>query len=103
MTDIKVKKAADKAHYLDAETRHILSAIKSKNNKALAWFIISWSILLAVGVSGIYRQNQIAIQNKKHIDCIIKDLATPPPKGASPNAKKYIENLSTDCNIKFTQ
>lgn len=105
MTD-EIKKAADKAHNLDEASQTLRASAKRKWNKALISFIVAFFILLFVGVIGIYYQNQVAGQSKRHIDCIIKDLATPPPKGASPNAKKYIDirsTLTSDCNIKFTQ
>lgn len=98
--EAKVKKAADKAHYLDQETRATLTAVRKKNSKAVTWFIISWTILLLVGLGGIYQQNRIANQNKKHIDCIVKLLASPLPIGAR---ARVLTNPSTTCNIKFTQ
>lgn len=100
MTETKVKQAQDKAHYLDKETRQVLSNVKHKSSKAVAWFIVSWSILLLVGVGGIVKQNQIANQNKNHIDCIVKLLASPLPKGAR---ARVLNNPSTTCNITFTK
>lgn len=91
---------------LDETTRELLASIEHKDKRSRQWQMFAFSALLLVGVIGIYKQNQIAGQSKKHIDCIIKDLATPPPKNASPNAKKYIDirsTLSSDCSIKFTQ
>lgn len=99
MTD-KTTQAVEKAHTLDEATQATIESVKKKNYRAIQWFIISWTILFSLAVFGIYKQNEIAAQNKKHIDCIIKDLATPQKPGTS---HKYIENLSTDCNIKFTQ
>lgn len=93
-----IEKASDKANYLDQETRALLGHIKKTNNKAIMWFILSWSVLLIIGVAGIYRQNQIAVENKQHIDCIVKLFTTPLP----PNARsRSITNPTTTCNIKF--
>lgn len=100
MTDTKVKIASDKAHYLDQETRDVLRAVTNKNNKAIRWFIVSWTILLVVGVAGIYQQNRIASKNQKHIDCIVKLFTTPLPPTAHARA---ITNPSTTCNISFTK
>lgn len=95
----KVQKATDYAHALDDETQAVLVAVRSKNSKAIKWFVVSWTVLFALAVFGIYYQNHLATQNKQHIDCIIKDLATPLKPGTR---AKYIENLSTDCKIRFT-
>jgi len=97
MNDPKGAAANEKVSVLNKETRQTLYNVKHKNNLALIGFIISWSILLTVGVVGIYRQNQIAYQNKAHIDCIVKLLATP----AKPGQTRHIANLAT-CNIKVS-
>lgn len=55
--------------------------------------------LVLVGY-GIRQNTELAAQSKQHIDCIIKDLATPIPTGSK---SRYIDNLQTDCKIKFTQ
>lgn len=106
MTDAKVKKAADKAHALDEASQTLRISAKRKWNKAIISCVIAFFILFSTGVIGLMYQNHYALQSKRHIDCIIKDLATPPPPGSSPNARKYIDirsTLSSDCNIKFTQ
>lgn len=41
-----------------------------------------------------------AAQSKQHIDCIVKDLATPLPENAK---SRVIVNPLTSCGIKFTQ
>lgn len=97
--ETKIKEAAKKAHYLDDETQALLQSVKKKNNKAVAWFVICWSVLLVVGVGGICIQVAISDQNKKHIDCIVKLFTTPLPSSARSRA---IENPSTTCNIRFT-
>lgn len=95
-----IEAATDKAHAIDAETRSVLDSVTKKNANAVRWFVISWTILFAVGVFGIYKQNQIANQNKLHIDCIVKLFTTPLPIGARGRA---ITNPSTTCNIQFTK
>lgn len=60
--------------------------------------LISYSVNRAN--AAIKLQNVIAAQNKQHIDCIIKDLATPQQPGTN---HKFISDLSSQCNIKFTQ
>lgn len=94
----KTNQAADRAHALDYETRAVLTAVTKKNTNAVRWFVISWTILFAVGVFGIYKQNQIASQNKKHIDCIVKLFTTPLPTTAHSRA---ISDSSGSCTIKF--
>lgn len=95
---IKVQQAADKAHTIDSATRELLTSVKKKNNKAVLWFVVCWSILLIVGVVGIYTQAEIAQKNQKHIDCIVKLFTTPLPSTAK---SRTISNPSTTCNINF--
>lgn len=99
MTTSKVQRAATQAHILDEQTQALLQSVKHNNNRAVGWFVACWTTLLLLAVVGIIYQNHIAAQSKQHIDCIIKDLATPQKPGTT---HKYIENLSTDCNIRFT-
>lgn len=91
---------------LTQATSDLMTKIEKANvrarNVGLATLVLV-TVLVGLGVVGIYKQNQLASDNKKHIDCIIKDLATPPPKGTPPDARKYITNLETDCNIQFTE
>lgn len=88
---------------LSDSNQALLDAIEHNNRRRRFWAnVASVAILFAISL-GIFYQFSLAAQNKKHIDCIIKDLATPPPPGTSPNAKKYISDLATECNIKFTQ
>lgn len=42
----------------------------------------------------------LAEDNQKHIDCIVKDLATPIPSDAK---SRVITSPFSDCDIKFTQ
>lgn len=94
----KVDAASNKAYTLDRETQALIASIRNKNSKAIKWFIASWTILLIIGVFGIYKQNEIANSNKQHIDCIVKLLATPQKAGTS---HKFITDASQTCNIKF--
>lgn len=58
-------------------------------------------VLVGIGVAGIYRQNQIAVENKNHIDCIIKDLSMPLPAAAKARVIDYQAPLQADCKIEF--
>lgn len=101
-----IKEASDKAHNLDEASQQLRASAKKKWNKAVVLASLAFFILLLVGIVGLAYQNHYALQSKNHIDCIIKDLATPPPPDASPTARKYIDirsTLSADCKIKFTQ
>lgn len=88
---------------LSDATRSLISSIENKNLKARLWAAFAMLLLLAaviLGVVGIYKQNQIAGQNQKHIDCIVKLFTKPLPPGAR---ARTISNPSTTCNINFTQ
>lgn len=102
-----IEKKSNQAHVLNDATQDLLHSVKKKNNKAVGWFIISWTLLFVVAIitlifvlRGINRQNYLAEQNTDHIDCIIKTLSTPIPKGSE---HRVIEYLSGECHIKFTQ
>lgn len=97
MTTTKVKVASDKAHYLDVQTRELLTSVQRKNNSALRWFLISWTILFILAVFGLYKQVEIANSNKAYIDCIAKLFTTPTPKGS---LHKVITDPGGNCNIK---
>lgn len=98
MKQSKVQDASEKAYVLDKETQAVLLHVRKSNTKAIRWFTICWTILIIVGVFGIYKQNEIASQNKQHIDCIVKLLATPQKPGTT---HKFIADASQTCNIKF--
>lgn len=89
----------------DPQNMAIEAALLSRTKNArkfILWASIATLLLIAIlgiGVIGIYKQNQLALANKQHIDCIIKDLATPQKPGTS---HKFISDLSTQCNIRFT-
>lgn len=98
MTQSKVQTASTKADVLDRETQAILSHVRRSNTKAIRWFIACWTILLFVGIFGIYKQVEIALHNQQHLDCIVKLLGTPQPSGTN---HKFITDASQECNIKF--
>lgn len=101
-----IKRASDKAHHLDEASQILRASAKKKWNMAVVSASCGFAILLIIGLIGLAYQNHYALESKHHIDCIIKDLSTPPPAGTSPNARKYIDirsTLTADCNIKFTQ
>lgn len=84
---------------LDATTQALLADIAIKDRKQRFWASVAFALLMVVGVVGLYYQNYLSVQNKAHIDCIIKDLATPRPPDTQ---QKYIELLGNECHIKFT-
>ncbi len=100
-----VQNAVDKAHHLDEASQTLRASAKKKWNLSFIFAFAAFFVLLIIGIIGLAYQNHFALQNKNHLDCIIKDLATPPPPGTSPTARKYIDirsSLTADCNIKFT-
>lgn len=106
MTDAKVITASNKASLINQETQSVLDSVKNKGNKAVNWFVICFLILFILGVASyvrinqsINKQNEIATQNKQHIDCVVKLFTTPLPTGAR---ARTISNPSTTCNINFT-
>lgn len=98
MTKSRVDKASEHAKNLDDETQALLHSVRSKNSKAVKWFVICWTILFMLAVFGIFKQTQIANQSKDHIDCIVKLFSTPTPKDSR---TKFISNAYTTCNIRF--
>lgn len=97
MTETRVARKARQVHTLDEVTQDLLKSIRKNDNRFRMWFLVSWTVLLIVGVFGIYHQNQIASANQKHIDCIVKLFTTPlPPEARS----RVIVNPATTCDIK---
>lgn len=97
-------KAADKAHVLDDTIQEQLASQAAQAKKFRNSAYILLGLLILLGVIGLFRlnhsislQNQIAAQNKKHIDCIVKLFTVPLPATAHSRA---IVNPSTTCNIK---
>lgn len=104
--ETKIAKATNKAHYLDAETQALLHSVKKKNSNATTWFVVCFVILFIVGGftylrvnQSITEQNKIALENKQHIDCIVKLFTTPLPTNAK---SRTIIKPSSSCDIKFT-
>lgn len=93
-----LNKAAEKAHVLDDTIQEQLARQDHKDKRFRTSAYILLALVITLGVIGIYRQNQIATENQKHIDCIVKLFTTPLPATAHSRA---IENPSTTCNIKF--
>lgn len=91
--------AANKADVLDQETRALLGTAKKKNTQVFLIAIFFYTVLLVLGILGIYRQNQIAAQNKGHIDCIVKFLTAPIPAGST---HKVISDPVGACNVRGT-
>lgn len=99
MTQSKVNQASKQANVLNEETRKVLDNAKKKNTKALVVGMIFYTILLLTILGGYVYQDILANQNKKHIDCIVKLLASPLPPGSR---ARVLTNPSTTCNIKFS-
>ena len=94
-----VNKASRKVYTLDIATQLQLAKIERKDRRYRMWATVAFGILFTVGILGIYYQNTLAQQNKTHIDCIVKLLATPIPVGKS--QKVIVDALGT-CNIRTT-
>lgn len=88
------------AYTLNAEIQAILDSQKRKFNLFYFFLVLFYTSLLIVGMFGIYKQNQIAQQNKNHLDCIIKLSET--PLGPTDRAK-YIDNLNNTCQVRFVK
>lgn len=85
--------------HLDAATQAIIINLNKNDYRLRLTAFVTLAIVATFGTIGIYYQIHLAAQSKQHIDCIIKDLATPLPPGSR---SKYITNLQSQCNIKFT-
>lgn len=89
---------------LTEATSDLISRIEKANSKSRVVGLITLAlitVLVGLGVLGIYKQNTIAKTTQEHTDCIIKDLSTPLPAGST---HKYIDiqsRLTADCHIKF--
>lgn len=92
----KVAQKSKEAHVLSAEIQLLIDSQRHKFNWFLRWLIVFWTILILIGIFGIYKQNEIASQNKAHIDCIVK-LFAHPRTGAT-----TIDNSNGTCSIKGT-
>lgn len=97
MTQSKLTKKANEVRNLDEATQELIASIHKKDGRFRTFFIISWTILLILGIFGIYKQNQIAGANKTHIDCVVKFFTTPQPSGTT---HKVIVDPNGVCDIK---
>lgn len=96
----KLQQKVKDIQHLDAATQAIIGRMDKNDFRLRVTTLFTLSLILIFGTVGIYYQIHLASQSKQHIDCIIKDLATPLPQGSR---SKYITDLQTDCNIKFVQ
>lgn len=88
---------------LSVATEDLMRSIETNNRKARNFGIIAILLLvliITIGVVGIYKQNTIAVNNQRHIDCIIKLSETPLPAN---ERAKFIDNLNNTCQIRFTK
>lgn len=67
-----LEKKGEQIKVLDETTRELLASMERKDVRRRYWASLAFAALLMVGILGIYRQNQIANNNKQHIDCIVK-------------------------------
>lgn len=93
----KIQKKQEEIKHLDAATQAIIKRLNKNDQRLRLSALVAIGLLLAVGVLGIYRQNQIANANKNHIDCIVKLLSTPSATGQT----RRIINLES-CQIKVS-
>lgn len=98
MTSRNVIKASRVAHNLEEAGVDLRKSVKRKWSIAVILACAAFLVLLSAAVFGIVEQNKIANQNKSHIDCIVKLLATPQKPGTT---HKFITNPSETCNINF--
>lgn len=78
----------------------VLTALLVLGSFLLLTYSVGQSNKLAAQTRELAIQNQaIAQKSTDHLNCIVRDLATPRPPGAG---QKYIELVGKDCNIKFT-
>lgn len=101
MAKTKLDKKNEEIKHLDVATQAIIMRLNKSDNRLKVSAFILIVILLASAVIGIFYQNHYALQNKNHVDCIIKDLSTPLPPGAKARVIDYQTRLSADCKIKF--
>lgn len=107
MTNSKVKQAETKAKAGNVIIEEASKSAKKKFNNAIVLLLTGFLILFILGVASyvrinqsITKQNQIATDNKKHIDCVVKLFTTPLP----PNARsRTISDPSSTCSINFSQ
>lgn len=101
MKSKRIRKNNEDIAHLDAATQEIILRLNSSDKKLKVAAFCLIVVLLATGVIGVLYQNHYALQNKNHIDCIIKDLATPQPAGTAHKYIDYQTSLTSNCKIKF--
>lgn len=95
VTKKAVEEKRKELEILDRETQSILREMRRKDRRARSMSIALFLVLFIIGITGILYQNKLATQNKDHIDCIIKLLATP----SKPGQVRRIVDLTT-CGIQ---
>lgn len=101
MAKSKLDKKKEEIQHLDEATQAIILRLNKSDKRLKVSAFLLIIILLATGVIGILYQNHYALQSKNHIDCIIKDLATPQPPGTAHKYIDYQTSLTSNCKIKF--
>ncbi len=88
--------------HLDQATQSILLKIDINDRRLRLSAYAFMSLLLIIGIAGIFYQNHLATESKRHIDCIIKLSETPIPKDAH---SRYIaiNTINNTCQIKFNK
>lgn len=97
----KLEKKQEEIQHLDSATQAIIIRLNKSDKRLKVTAFLVIILFLIVGVIGILYQNHYALQNKNHIDCIIKDLSTPQKPGTTHKYIDYQSQLSSDCKIKF--
>lgn len=93
----KIEQKQEEIQHLDTATQAIIKRLNKNDQRLRFSALLAISLLMVVGVFGIYKQNQIANKNKEHIDCIIKLFTTPTSSGQT----RRIIDLES-CQIKVT-
>lgn len=112
MTETLVAKKAKETRVLNKETQDLMDYIRAKDKWFRRWLgltAVAIALILCIVIlrqnqtinkqnEAIKLQNEIALKNQTHIDCIVKLFTTPLP----PNTRsRTISNPSTTCNINF--
>lgn len=92
-----LEKKSQEVQVLDETTRELLASIERKDKRRRFWGTMAFLILFLTGITSVYYTIALSRQNKEHIDCIVKLLATPQKPGTT---HKFISGDT--CNIKFT-
>jgi hypothetical protein len=98
LTPTQVERKSSQAAALDAETQALLHSLREKDRRFRITATVFFLILFGIGVLGIYYQNELASQNKSHIDCIVQLFTTP----VKPGQGRYINDLQS-CHIQVVR